>query len=212
MKTIIKTIKPAESNTHGILGGLLLLAALILLSSCTDDDNSSKVSLSSAWNNFESGNWEAAEDGFLFALEKDQNYAEAWCGLGWCQAMLQTDLNDPRDYRESIVRSFLEADQLQADYGDAIAGMASFQSYANDTLKAIEWAEDLLSIEGDTYVFNHRQIVTSRLMRKIAAWNYYKFRNYSAALEHVQAVFSGFSPDPLSENYLEELLAAISDM
>ena len=189
-------------------GVLALLVLILPLAGCDDDDDGvSRRSLNSGWSAFTSGDWQTAVDEFLAAVEQDQTHAEAWCGLGWSEAML--DLESAYDLREAVHTHLLRADALREDYSDAWAGLAQFASAHLDTLAAVEWSLDVVALEGDFYAFEYNSDVNSRSMRKIAAWNLYKLTRYEQALEQVQAVFPSFSLDFESEQALAELLAQI---
>ena len=190
-----------------LLGGLAFQA-------CDDDVDSpaGHAGVGSSWTQFQSGNWQAASDGFLSALSGDPFHPEALCGLAWSQAMLNDGSPGGPDYRDAIEDNFLLADQLRPGYQDAWAGLASFYSSQSDTLLAIEWSLDLLNAAGESYVFTHRPEVNSRAMHKIAAWNLFKLSRYAECESQVRSVFPDFNPDDTDPLYLETLLARINDL
>ncbi len=189
----------------------LALSAL-WLGACDDDDDGgvSHDNVTQAWSSFSDGNWNTASTEFQQALQGDPTHAEAYCGLAWSQAMLSE--NGGPDYSEAIRANFLAADTHRENYADAWAGLAHFHSAQLDTVQAIEWAEDLLTLAGNAYSFDYRAEVDGRSVRKIAAWNRYKLQDYDAALAHVQSVFGDFQPDTAAEDYLELLLSRIGDL
>ncbi len=197
---------------YGSTGPVVALTLSMLCAGCAGDGDSGRPSLDGAWSSFEGGDWTAAEEDFLSAVDADPRHAEAWCGLGWTRAMLHVDPDDPADYREAVLADFREADLLQADYADAWAGLANFHSHENDTLLAVEWSLDLIDLRGDDYVFAHRAEVNSRSIRRIAAWNLVKLDRLLEALAQVQAVFPEFDPDTEADDFLELLLLKIGEM
>ncbi len=207
-------LKREEARKRRLMavGALALLVLLLPLAGCDDDDDDgvARRNISSAWTAFVVGEYQYAVDEFLAAVEQDQTHAEAWCGLGWSEAML--DLESAYDLDEAVHTHLLRADALRENYSDAWAGLAQYASAHQDTLMALEWSLDLLALEGDDYAFLYCPKVNSRAIRKIAAWNLYKLTRYDEALLQVQAVFAEFTLDLNDEQALADLLAQINLM
>lgn len=202
--------------TTGRRGGWLLplvLASALVFAGCDSDDDNNTASLpsvSTSWQEFQGGDWAAASQGFLEALDGNPEHPEALCGLAWSQGMITQ--TGGADYRQSIEENFLLADQLRPVYLDAWAGLANFYSAENQPLRAVEWSLDLLEEAGEGYTFTHRTTVNSRSMHGIAAWNLFKLARYEESVLHVRAVFPDFAPNPADPLYLETLLARIDDI
>ena len=178
-----------------------LVLALGLWSGCGKSSDNVGPDLGPAWADYEQGQWQAAAEAFLEAVDQHPASAEAWCGLGWSRAALQAQGSQPVDLREGVLTALRMADQLRVDYVDAWAGLAEFHGAANDTLAALEWARDAAETGGAGYVFGHRPAVTHRSLRKIAAWSLFKLGRYPEAGAQVRAVLPAFQyagPDSLA--------------
>jgi tetratricopeptide (TPR) repeat protein len=158
---------------------------------CSDDSTSSAPDLGAAWSEYQQGDWQAADEAFLAAVEQSPTSAEAWCGLGWSRAALHAH-GDVGDLREGVLTALREADRLRPGYVDAWAGLAEFHNAANDTLLALEWAVDAADAGGTGYQFAHRDGVNHRSLRKIAAWSLFKLGRFSEAGTQVRLVLPHF--------------------
>ena len=187
-------------------------AVLALLAlGCSDSPDSAGPELGAAWSAYEQGQWQAAADDFLEAVGASPASAEAWCGLGWSRAALHASGHVEGDLREGVLAAFRQADRLRPDYVDAWAGLAEFHSAANDTLAALEWARDAADGGGAAYVFAHREAVTHRSLRKIAAWSLFKLGRYAEAGAQVRHVLPDFHYAGGADS-LDVLLAGIDSL
>lgn len=183
---------------------------LLLLGGCGDDDATSTADLSTAWSEFEQGDWAAADEAFLAALAQTPSSAEAWCGLGWSRAARHAQ-GGSGDLREGVLDALAEADRLRGGYVDAWAGLAEFHNALNDTLPALEWALDAAEAGGPGYQFQHQAGVNHRSLRKIAAWSLFKLGRYAEAGSQVALVLPGFSYAGRADS-LEVLLEGIGGL
>lgn len=193
-----------------VLSTVGLALSLGLWIGCSKTSDNAGPDLGAAWSDYEAGQWQAAAESFLEAVDGHPASAEAWCGLGWSRAALQAQGSQPGDLREGVLTALRRADQLRVGYVDAWAGLAEFHSAANDTLAALEWARDAAEEGGAGYVFGHRPAVTHRSLRKIAAWSLFKLGRYPEAGVQVRAVLPAFQyagPDSLAT-----LLAGIGSL
>ena len=86
-----------------------LLLAAGLLAGCSAQDGGGGTTpeisvtelIAQGWDDFGSGNWAEARDGFQRATDKESDNVEAWTGLGWSQARLD-DLQEARAMTEEL--------------------------------------------------------------------------------------------------------------
>lgn len=203
MRTLNALARMSGTSRRSVARGLLGLGLLMSLGlgACTDDDENTAPNLGEAWSAYEQGNWTAAGAAFLEAVQESPECAEAWCGLGWSRAALQSSAGDALNLDEGVLEAFHRADQLQADYVEAWAGLAEFHSVQGDTMAALNWALDAAETGGAAWTFSHNPAVQHRSLRKIAAWQLFKLRRYPEAGAQVRTVLPTFQyttgPDSL---------------
>ena len=154
------------------------------------------------WALFESGDYEGAIEKFARAVELDDSYAEAYCGMGWSYAKL--------DSLSSALASF----------GRAIAegghGAVLTDSYAgsspvyrdHDTRpahfdSAAVYASNALSLER-RYIFEHDETFDWHDLHLIMAQSYFALSDYNSANARVDSL-SGNVQDPGSATFIEDL-------
>ncbi len=135
---------------------------------------------SAGWAKFESGNYNDAINNFNSAIGVDVNYSEAYCGLGWCYAMLSDDSLSAKNFETCL--SFTNPDSIALW---AKAGLAF--AYEAETLhnQAIDKAKEVLSADS-SWKFSHDATCSASDLRLLLAECYYAIGEFDSSLAEVQ--------------------------
>ncbi|MFH1313735.1 MAG: tetratricopeptide repeat protein [Candidatus Eisenbacteria bacterium] len=154
------------------------------------------------WDRFEDNQYQGALLKFDQALGRDPGHGEAYNGVGWCCANL--------DSLEAGIDAFDHAISHGVITADPRAGKAVIYRDLEpvDFQTAIGWADSALAIDSD-YVFSHDTSLDWKDLRLILAHSYYGLSQYDEAKAQVDILNPGNTLDPGSDTYVEDLLAEI---
>ncbi|MBL7032655.1 MAG: hypothetical protein ISR91_00770 [Candidatus Delongbacteria bacterium] len=192
------------------MAGLLLA---LLLTGCHSGDGDDRYDelIDAGWRAYSAGNYTDAQTDFLDAARADQARAEAWNGLAWTEIELHEDEQGDEDYLFAIDGNFQAALARSDNWAPPLAGIALTRTRLGEPSSAIHFAGEALTRVGDSWVYNHNQEVTGRLMRWVRAWNYFLLEDYAASQLEVEAVLE-VTLDPEDPDYLSQLLAYIEQL
>jgi tetratricopeptide (TPR) repeat protein len=184
------------------------LACLLTAFGCGGDGgggpSDTAASLTAAgWALFETGEYEAAITKFNQALGLDATYSDAYNGLGWSNAKL--------DSLGTALNNFGECLIFNNTLADAYAGCAPvYRDYETEPAhfdSAIAAASEALTLE-DEYSFSHDTSFDWRDLHLIIAQSHYGLGEFLDAYSHVIAL-GGVTLDPESDTFVEDLAAEI---
>lgn len=186
---------------------VMCLCSLVLALGCGGDGggpSDTAASLTaSGWALFEKGQYDQAIDKFTRALGLDPEYADAYNGLGWTHAKLDSLANSLENFGMCVTND--------PDLTEGYAGCAPvYRDYETEPAhfdSAIAFASEALSQES-TFEFSHDTSFNWRDLRLIMAQSYYGLGEFLSAKEQVDAL-GGHSLDPGSPTFVEELAAEI---
>jgi tetratricopeptide (TPR) repeat protein len=155
------------------------------------------------WALFEKGEYGGAIGKFDQALDLDATYADAYNGLGWSNAKLDS-------LKESLA-AFGECITFNQTLADAYAGCAAvYRDYETEPAhfdSAVASAYEALTLQA-AYSFGHDAAFDWHDLRIIMAQSYYGLSDFTDAAEQVE-LLGGASFDPESETFVEDLAAEI---
>ncbi len=184
------------------------LFSILVAPGCGGDDGGgpgdTAASLTaSGWALFEQGEYEQAMDKFHQALGLDDEYADAYNGMGWSRA--KTDslatalwnfgmcvMNDP-----DLTEGYAGCAPVYRDYDTEPAHFDSAIAFANTALT-----------QESAFEFSHDEEFDWRDLRLIMAQSYYGLGEFLSAKSQVDAL-GGVSLDPGSATFVEDLGAEI---
>ena len=184
------------------------LACLLTAFGCGGDGgggpSDTAASLTAAgWALFEQGEYEAAITKFDQALGLDATYSDAYNGLGWSNAKLDSLAEALGNFGECLV--------FNSTLADAYAGCAPvYRDYETEPAhfdSAIATASQALILEA-TYFFSHDDSFDWRDLHLIMAQSYYGLGEFLDANTHVLAL-GGVTLDTESTTFVEDLAAEI---
>ena len=117
----------------------------------------------------------------------------------------------PYNFRKGKSALIFLGDTGSTFLGFSLAGIALTRTRLGEPSSAIHFAGEALTRVGDSWVYNHNQEVTGRLMRWVRAWNYFLLEDYAASQLEVEAVLE-VTLDPEDPDYLSQLLAYIEQL
>jgi tetratricopeptide (TPR) repeat protein len=193
------------------LASVICFACLLMVLGCGGDGgggpSDTAASLTAAgWALFEKGEYEAAITKFNQALGLDATYSDAYNGLGWSDAKL--------DSLGRALDSFGECLVFDNMLADAYAGCAPvYRDYETEPAhfdSAIASAGHALSIAA-AYSFSHDTSFDWHDLRLIMAQSHYGLGEFLDAYDQVIEL-GGTVLDPESETFVEDLAAEIEDL
>ena len=138
------------------------------------------------WAKFEDGDYDDAIGNLNSAIETDPNYSEAYCGLGWCYAVLSNDSLSADNFEKCL--SFTNPDSITLD---AKAGLAfAYQAQKLDTL-AIDKAKEVLTAD-PSWKFSHDTTCSASDLHLLLAECYFAISDFESSLAEVQILNPGF--------------------
>ncbi len=183
------------------------LCSFVLVLGCGGDGGGptdTAVSLTAAgWTLFEQGEYELAIDKFERALGLDADYADAFNGLGWSHAKLDSLANSLENFGMCVTND--------PDLTEGYAGCAPvYRDYNTEPAhfdSAVVSASTALTQESN-FEFSHDEDFDWRDLRLIMAQSYYGLGEFLLAKAQVDAL-DGISLDPESDTFAEDLAAEI---
>jgi tetratricopeptide (TPR) repeat protein len=181
---------------------------LVLVLGCGGDGgggpSDTAASLTAAgWALFEKGEYEAAIVKFNQALGLDATYSDAYNGIGWSDAKL--------DSLGEALMNFGECLVFDNTLADAYAGCAPvYRDYETEAAhfdSAIAAASEALALEA-TYSFSHDTSFDWHDLYLIMAQSHYGLGEFEDAYTQVVAL-GGITLDPESDTFVEDLAAEI---
>ncbi len=199
---------PIDRGAAGVL--LTLLFTALLTIACGGDDGGGTTDpggttpnelTESGWENFESGDNQAAADDFQAAANADPFHGEAQAGLGW--VFLRAD---------SLVRAlgaFNAALSVGYQNADVYAGKAVLlpELTPPDYPGAADAAGMALSFE-PRYSFEHDTAFNWRDLRLILARSWFALTHYDDANSEVDSL-GGTPATPGADTFVSDLLAVV---
>jgi tetratricopeptide (TPR) repeat protein len=155
------------------------------------------------WALFEQGEYDAAKVKFYQALNLDATYADAYNGIGWSNAKL--------DSLSQSLSSFGECITFDNVLAEAYAGCAPvYRDYETEPAhfdSAVAMATQALSLAA-SFSFSHDLSFDWRDLHLIMAQSHYGLGEFLEAKAHVDSL-GGVSLDPESDTFVEDLAAEI---
>jgi len=154
------------------------------------------------WNDFESGDYDAAASTFIQAITEDASNSEAHNGLGWALLSLGNLENSLVSFDAALANSFTGADPhvgktvILRDHGPPV-----------DYAATIAEANMALSIDGG-YAFAHDPELDWKDVRLILAQSHFATGAFVEANNQIE-LLGGNVQDPASPTFVLDLLAEI---
>jgi tetratricopeptide (TPR) repeat protein len=189
----------------------ILPAVLLLCAGCGGGGDSGPSESASSrtvegWTLFESGDYEAAVEKFNRAASLDVSYAEAYDGLGWTYARLDS-LSRSLDNFGRAVRTSTHGDILTDSYAGSSPVYRDLETRPQHFDSAAVYAGNALALER-RYVFEHDQTFDWHDLHLIMAQSYFGLTDYASANAQVDSL-GGNVQDPGSPTFIEDLAAEI---
>lgn len=176
---------------------VLLLLAIGCSGKGTGPQTTAAADLAAGWSAFEAGQYTRARSHFLSAINKDGSLADAYSGLGWSHALL--------DSLGSAAIAFQNGLNRDADLTDAHAGFAvvsrDLSGNQSDLDQAIASAQAVITADAG-WRFSHMTSVDYLDMHLIMAQSYYRkggssFSDAQAQVDILESELGlGSGPDP----------------
>jgi tetratricopeptide (TPR) repeat protein len=189
---------------------VVCLCSLVLVVGCGGDGggpSDTAASLTAAgWALFEKGEYDQAIGKFTRALGLDPEYADAYNGLGWSHAKLDSLRNSLDNFGMCIAEDNTLADPFAgcaAVYRDYKVHPDSSAEYDS----ALVSASNALAKEG-SYSFDHDTSFNWQDLHLIMAQSHYGLGEFLQAKEQVDAL-GGHALDPESPTFVEDLAEEI---
>ncbi|MGD8627994.1 MAG: tetratricopeptide repeat protein [bacterium] len=184
------------------------LCSIVMVLGCGGDGgggptDTAQSLTASGWALFEQGEYEQAIGKFERALGLDADYADAFNGLGWSHAKLDSLANSLENFgmcvstAPSLTEGYAGCAPVYRDYD---AEPAHFDS-------AVAFAGTALTQDSD-FEFSHDENFDWRDLRLIMAQSYYGLGEFLLAKGQVDAL-GGVSLDTESDTFVEDLAAEI---
>jgi tetratricopeptide (TPR) repeat protein len=183
------------------------LCSFVLALGCGGDGGGptdTAASLTAAgWTLFEQGEFGLSVDKFERALALNPNYADAFNGLGWAYAKMDSLANSLENFGMCVTND--------PDLTEGYAGCAPvYRDYDTEPAhfdSAVAVATTALTQESN-FVFSHDEDFDWHDLRLIMAQSYYGLGEFLLAKAQVDAL-GGTSLDPESDTFVEDLAAEI---
>jgi len=167
------------------ISGIILLVVTGILLSCSGGDDGggttepepfdAEATMAEAWNDFEAGLYEDAEEKFTEVIEHDSEDADAFLGRGWSKAF-QSEFS-------SAVTDFLEAlEQGHADYDADMGVAASYRDLPNYE-GAINYAKTVIN-NRPQYSFSRKPSIDYLDAHLIIAQSHFRLGGSHYSLAH----------------------------
>ena len=193
----------------GVRGTALALTFMLaVVYGCGGGDGSSGPSESASsrtaegWALFESGDDEGALVKFARAVELDDSYADAYNGLGWTYARLDSLNKSLLSFGKAISRTGT-GDILTDAYAGSSPAYRDLDTRPSHFDSASVYAASALSLD-DQYVFEYDDNFDWHDLHLIKAQSYFGLGDYASAYEEVTAI-SDRILDPDSAAFIEDL-------
>jgi tetratricopeptide (TPR) repeat protein len=188
-----------------------LLPALVLLPGCGGGGDSGPSDSASSltaegWALFESGEYGLSVDKFERALALDPSYADAYNGLGWCYAGLDS-LSRSLDYFGRAITEASQSVVLADSYAGSSPVYRDLDTRPSHFDSAAVYASSALSLD-KRYVFDHDHGFDWHDLHLIMAQSYFALSNYASAKARVDSL-GGNVLDPGSPSFIEDLAEEI---
>lgn len=173
---------------------LMLMAVSILFVSCEKDTNiTNKIYTPSetafqrlteqGWLAFSQGNYEQAIDSFELAKQTNSLYMDAYNGLGWAYARL-----DSLSLAQNYFTMCMVSEENEQVFKDACAGRSFVNLALNDYIRAIEDVNNAIRDIDESgyyyvyndYVFRHEPDITRDDLLLVMAESYFMTGNYDS--------------------------------
>jgi len=138
------------------------------------------------WAGFKDGNYDGAIDDLNSAIETDPNYSEAYCGLGWCYAMLSDDSLSVKNFEKCL--SFTNPDSIALWAKAGLAFAYEAQKLYN---QAIDKAKEVLTADS-SWKFSHDTTCSASDLHLLLAECYFAVSEFDSSLAEVQILNPGF--------------------
>lgn len=146
--------------------------------------------LAQGWTYFNAGSFSAALSSFQQAKTKDPALVDAYNGTGWCQGILGQKNEALATFNSGLTQQSANM-EMRAGLSFVYASFDSCQSaILNDSLVL---ASDSLWIFSHKYLLSADQIMDYKELNLLLAECYYKLGNFTASLEAVIKLDSGFT-------------------
>jgi tetratricopeptide (TPR) repeat protein len=213
-------IRLAASSRQGLS---ILVAVLLLSVGCSKSENgtgpdepTAAEDLAAGWTAFEAHDYVTARTRFGSAISKDATLADAYNGLGWCQAILNNLSPAATAFQDGLTRD--------STLIDAVAGLAFVYRDLPNLDQAILRGEAVPTANA-SWQFSHMTSVNSRDVRVVIAQAYFLKgeANFSESQAQVDALdpTNGLNPGnsstwlvggTLYNTYAEALLMKIEEL
>jgi tetratricopeptide (TPR) repeat protein len=179
------------------------LAAGLLAGCAAAPETDVREAIAQAWEDFASGSWAEARDGFQHATGKEPDNVEAWTGLGWSLARLgdlpeaRVAFTTTRDLRPAAAQAYAGAAVVEHAWAGRPMSSASLGL-------TISLADSALAISPG-FVFEHDTRVTWEDLRLIIAQSAYTLGDYDRVLVEIENL-GGDVPNPASPTLAQDIL------
>ena len=156
------------------------------------------------WNAFEAHNYTLAVSLFKQATQKNDQFADAYNGLGWSYARL-----------DSLTKSLHEFDVAlgqQVNFIDAYAGRSFVSLALGDYNEAITAVSAVQKSGSRFYSFRHDPNVSLNDLLLVKAQSYFLLGNYPSAQVLIDQIDPSNTLDPQSTSYIEDLALEIEHL
>ena len=173
---------------------LMLMAVSILFVSCQKDTNITNNIYTPSetafqrlteqgWLAFSQGNYEQAVDSFELAKQTNSLYMDAYNGLGWAYARL-----DSLSLAQNYFTMCMVSEENEQVFKDACAGRSFVNLALNDYIRAIEDVNNAIRDIDESgyyyvyndYVFRHEPDITRDDLLLVMAESYFMTGNYDS--------------------------------
>jgi len=158
------------------------------------------------WTLFEAGDYEGAIEKFDRAIALDATYAEAYGGLGWSYARLDSLSTSLDNFGKAIAGSGTSA-VLTDSYAGSSPVYRDLDTRPSHFDSAAVYASSALSL-GGRYVFEHDSDFDWHDLNLIMAQSYFALNDYTSANARVDSL-GGNVQNPGSPSFVEDLAAEI---
>jgi tetratricopeptide (TPR) repeat protein len=158
------------------------------------------------WTLFEAGDYEGAIEKFARATVLDATYAEAYSGLGWSYARLDTLSTSLTNFGAAIAGS-KTGTVLVDSYAGSSPVYRDIETRPSHFDSAAVYASNALSLDR-RYIFEHDSDFDWHDLHLIMAQSYFALNDYTAANARVDSL-GGNVQTPSSPTFVEDLAGEI---